>query len=277
MLPSLPTKSENHISLCADFGGKVSVTKKFTSYNKDTEASTAFLNYAVFRQHSARLGRFHMADPVQDSTSNPQSLNRFSYGLSDPINNVDPTGLFNIKIYIPPDWPCSAWSVVCGCDPFDGGFGPGAGFGPGPGAPGPGDGDSSGTSGCTLGGGGGSAAPKGCDVRLVVTKSYEGYDCSLAQTPAAQKMEIRGADVGKNGNYGRVTFSDAGVTAESPGSRNGVNTEGKPYHTSTDRTVWYQKITVFYKGSLTWTLSYKCDNHVAAEPLKATTTFSCRK
>jgi len=145
-----------------------SVTKKFTSYNKDTEASTAFLNYAVFRQHSARLGRFHMADPVQGSTSNPQSLNRFSYGLSDPINNVDPTGLFNIKVYITPDWPCGAWAEVCGCDPFEGGFGPGAGFGPGPGAPGPGDGDSSATSGCMLGGGGGGGAPPDDPCQLFV-------------------------------------------------------------------------------------------------------------
>jgi RHS repeat-associated protein len=121
-----------------------SVTKKFTSYNKDTEASTAFLNYAIFRQHSARLGRFHMADPVQGSTSNPQSLNRFSYGLSDPINNVDPTGLFGVKVYIPPDWPCRATEVVCGCDPFESmctegyGYPPsggGGGFGPGGGTP----------------------------------------------------------------------------------------------------------------------------------------------
>jgi RHS repeat-associated protein len=96
-----------------------SVTKKFTSYNKDAEATTAFLNYAVFREHSARLGRFHMADPVHGKRSNPQSLNRFSYGLSDPINNVDPKGLFNVKVEIPCDWPCDPTSMSCGCDPFD--------------------------------------------------------------------------------------------------------------------------------------------------------------
>ncbi len=100
-----------------------SITKKFTSYNKDTEASSAFLNYAVHRQHSARLGRFHMADPVHGSTSNPQSLNRFSYGLGDPINNIDPQGLFNVKVEIPADWPCNpADNVACGCDPFESPF-----------------------------------------------------------------------------------------------------------------------------------------------------------
>jgi RHS repeat-associated protein len=101
-----------------------SVTKKFTSYNKDTEASSAFLNYAVFRQHSARLGRFHMADPVHGATSNPQSLNRYSYGLSDPINHTDPTGMLGVKIYVPVD--------PGACDPFDlpcGAFGTGFGSG----------------------------------------------------------------------------------------------------------------------------------------------------
>ncbi len=64
-----------------------------------------------------------MADPVQGSICNPQSLNRFTYGLSDPINNIDPTGLFNFKVEIPSDWPCNpADNVACGCDPFESPF-----------------------------------------------------------------------------------------------------------------------------------------------------------
>jgi RHS repeat-associated protein len=128
-----------------------SVTKKFTSYNKDTEASSAFLNYAIFRQHSARLGRFHMADPILGRTGNPQSLNRFSYGLSDPINKVDPIGLMP-RVEIPADWPCDPTSISCGCDPF--GNDPfGFGFAPVYGG-GSGGGDD-GSGGCTLGAGGG--------------------------------------------------------------------------------------------------------------------------
>jgi RHS repeat-associated protein len=138
-----------------------SVTKKFTSYNRDVESTTGFLDYAVFRQHSARLGRFHMADPIRGKTSNPQSLNRYSYGFGDPINNIDPKGLTNFKVYIPPDWPCDPDSVVCGCDPF----GPfGTGFTPSV----PGDDDSGG--GCTLGGGGGSgiqSPPHECQIKPV--------------------------------------------------------------------------------------------------------------
>jgi hypothetical protein len=40
-----------------------SVLRKYTSYLKDGEASNARLNYAVYRQHSGRIGRFHMPDP----------------------------------------------------------------------------------------------------------------------------------------------------------------------------------------------------------------------
>jgi hypothetical protein len=99
--------------------------------------------------------------PPRLRSSNPQSLNRYSYGFGDPINNIDPKGLTNFKVYIPPDWPCDPNSVVCGCDPF----GPfGTGFTPSV----PGDDDSGG--GCTLGGGGGSgiqSPPHECQIKPV--------------------------------------------------------------------------------------------------------------
>jgi hypothetical protein len=42
------------------------------------------------------VGRFNRPDPVGGSIGNPQSLNRYAYVQSDPINAVDPLGLFLI-------------------------------------------------------------------------------------------------------------------------------------------------------------------------------------
>ncbi|HLE35975.1 MAG TPA: hypothetical protein VI699_02400 [Candidatus Acidoferrales bacterium] len=50
------------------------------------------MNYAVFRQHGARIGRFHMADPIRGRVSNPQRLNRYACVLGNPTNRSDPRG-----------------------------------------------------------------------------------------------------------------------------------------------------------------------------------------
>jgi RHS repeat-associated protein len=69
-----------------------SVLRKYTSYMKDGEASTGRLNYAVFRQHSGRLSRFHSPDVRGGRLWDPQSLNRYPYARNDGINLVDPVG-----------------------------------------------------------------------------------------------------------------------------------------------------------------------------------------
>lgn len=66
-------------------------TRKFTEYQRDLESQN---DYAVARHYVNRLGRFTSADPANGSILSPQSLNRYSYGLNDPINNSDPTGAF---------------------------------------------------------------------------------------------------------------------------------------------------------------------------------------
>ncbi len=59
-----------------------SVTKwKFTTYERDTESGN---DYAMFRTHVNRLGRFSSPDPLAGSISDPQSLNRYAYTLNDP-------------------------------------------------------------------------------------------------------------------------------------------------------------------------------------------------
>jgi RHS repeat-associated protein len=63
---------------------------KFTSYERDAESGN---DYAIFRMHINRFGRFSSPDRLSGSVSAPQSLNRFSYSLNDPINLSDPLGL----------------------------------------------------------------------------------------------------------------------------------------------------------------------------------------
>ncbi len=224
-----------------------SITKKFTSYNKDTEASSAFLNYAVHRQHSARLGRFHMADPVHGGTSNPQSLNRFSYGLGDPINNIDPTGLFNFKVEIPADWPCNpADNVACGCDPFESPF-------------------------CGIGGSyppsssGGGGAQTSCKLTLSVS----------APKPFCDNIRTNGAFVRLAGTVNLVNPATISLTTKGQGS---ITITKDPYHGpnffnwTVDYRAWPSK-----KGStITVKGKYQCFDGTK-DDLEATVSGICAK
>jgi len=73
--------------------------KRFTSYDR---SSTSGLDYAVSRQYDSRQGRFTQVDPAgmtAVSLADPQSLNMYSYVGNDPVNRMDPTGLFWGKIF----------------------------------------------------------------------------------------------------------------------------------------------------------------------------------
>jgi RHS repeat-associated protein len=67
---------------------------KFTSYENDSGTGETGLSYAQFRYHSPGQGRFMSADLMDGSPGAPQSLNRYSYALNDPVNLVDPLGLY---------------------------------------------------------------------------------------------------------------------------------------------------------------------------------------
>jgi len=69
----------------------------FTSYEHDTESGD---DYAVARTYIERFGRFCSADPVLGFASDPQSWNRYAYSRNDPINRVDPKGLFGFLIFL---------------------------------------------------------------------------------------------------------------------------------------------------------------------------------
>ncbi|HEV2299669.1 MAG TPA: RHS repeat-associated core domain-containing protein [Candidatus Acidoferrales bacterium] len=105
----------------------------FTTYERDAESSN---DYAKFRYHVNRLGRFASTDPVCPRKTNPQMQNRYSYVWNDPIDHRDVDGR--------DPFFCDPTFDVCECDPFfgcscegpdcgggDGGGGGGGGFGGG--------------------------------------------------------------------------------------------------------------------------------------------------
>jgi RHS repeat-associated protein len=68
--------------------------RRFTSYDR---SYITRLDYAVNRHYSAAQGRFTQVDPIGVNTAHlisPQSLNLYAYCFNDPINFVDPSGLF---------------------------------------------------------------------------------------------------------------------------------------------------------------------------------------
>jgi RHS repeat-associated protein len=69
------------------------VRQKFATYERDSETN---LDYAQHRYYANRQGRFTSPDPTLLSVNafNPQSWNRYTYVLNNPLLYVDPLGLW---------------------------------------------------------------------------------------------------------------------------------------------------------------------------------------
>ena len=63
----------------------------FTGKERDSESG---LDNFGARYDSSNMGRFMSPDPLGGDLTNPQSLNRYSYVLNNPLTNTDPTGLY---------------------------------------------------------------------------------------------------------------------------------------------------------------------------------------
>jgi len=67
------------------------IRQKFTSKERDTETN---LDYFEARYYASTQGRFTSVDPLLASAKrmNPQTWNRYSYGLNNPLRYTDPDG-----------------------------------------------------------------------------------------------------------------------------------------------------------------------------------------
>jgi len=107
-----------HFPFGEDWYASSSTTKfKFTSYERDSESGN---DYAIMRTSINRLGRFSSSDPLAGRIFDPQSLNRYAYTAGDPVNLMDPLGL-----YYPGCWPNCPEPGGPPSDPFGGFGGPG--------------------------------------------------------------------------------------------------------------------------------------------------------
>jgi RHS repeat-associated protein len=73
---------------CRNSTGAISTDKLFTGQRLD---STGLYYYGA-RYYDASIGRFISPDTIVPSPANPQSLNRYSYCLNNPLKYVDPSG-----------------------------------------------------------------------------------------------------------------------------------------------------------------------------------------
>jgi len=64
-------------------------TDKLFTGQRDTGLGIYYFNA---RFYSPKLGRFISADSIVPGVENPQDLNRFAYGLNNPLRYIDPTG-----------------------------------------------------------------------------------------------------------------------------------------------------------------------------------------
>jgi len=84
--------------------GQDSVRQRFTGYQKDIETG---LDFAEARYYQNQHGRFTAVDPLLASgkSANPQTFNRYAYGMNRPLVMVDPTGLQAGRYDVPYDLP----------------------------------------------------------------------------------------------------------------------------------------------------------------------------
>lgn len=70
--------------------GESGEKKGFSGKELDSETD---LQYFSARYYDSTVGRFIGMDPWEGSLNNPQTLNKYSYVVNNPTNNIDPTGM----------------------------------------------------------------------------------------------------------------------------------------------------------------------------------------
>jgi RHS repeat-associated protein len=103
---------------------------KFTGLERDAESS---LDHTAFRQYAYLQGRWTSPDPYDGSydLTNPQSFNRYSYALNNPLSFTDPSGLFALPPKGLPPGYCITHPIICSLLGGGGGSDPSSGSGGG--------------------------------------------------------------------------------------------------------------------------------------------------
>ncbi|MBG0831591.1 hypothetical protein HS041_28055 [Planomonospora sp. ID67723] len=57
-----------------------------------TQDASTGLTHLGAREYDPAIGRFISVDPLHGTLEGPQSLNAYTYGINNPVNNADPTG-----------------------------------------------------------------------------------------------------------------------------------------------------------------------------------------
>jgi len=76
--------------------------RRFTTYERSPVAALQYLDYAVNRHYDNQQGRFTQVDPIGFEATDPidpQTLNMYAYCVNDPVNAIDPDGLFFKKLF----------------------------------------------------------------------------------------------------------------------------------------------------------------------------------
>jgi RHS repeat-associated protein len=88
-------------------GPALPTDKKFTGQRLDSDG----LYYYGARYYDPSIGRFISADTIVPNPANPQSLNRYSYCINNPLKYIDPTGMRFSSYY--------SWSIYSNYDPVE--------------------------------------------------------------------------------------------------------------------------------------------------------------
>lgn len=91
---------------CWQSQGTTPTDKKFTGQRLD---STGLYYYGA-RYYDPTIGRFISADTFVPDFVNPQSLNRYSYCLNNPLKYIDPTGLYGETLGAPYESGYFGWT-----------------------------------------------------------------------------------------------------------------------------------------------------------------------
>ena len=85
---------------------------RFTAHERDYDTATpnttsAYIDYMHARYYAAATGRFLSVDPAGSDVRVPQTWNRYTYVLNNPVNATDPTGRCSEPAsFIGPPAPC---------------------------------------------------------------------------------------------------------------------------------------------------------------------------